>query len=80
MLQHMKTVARNACKCEYPNDRTEDYCGILGENRLMKILNANITSSRQQDCLNHGDSHVFNILVEAKPYINELDKFGPDET
>jgi hypothetical protein len=80
MLHHMKDVARNACKCEYPNDRTEEYCAILGENRLMTILNANITSLGKRDCLIHGDSHVFNILVEAKPSINELDKFGPDGT
>jgi thiamine kinase-like enzyme len=25
----------------------------------------------------HSDSHVFNILVEAKPSIEELEDFGP---
>ena len=78
MLQHMKAVARNACKSEYPNDRTEEYCAMMGENRLMTILNENIASLGRRDCLIHGDSHVFNILVEAKPSINELEKFGPD--
>jgi hypothetical protein len=37
----------------------------------------NLANNRQRDCIIHSDSHVFNILVEAKPSIEELEDFGP---
>jgi thiamine kinase-like enzyme len=43
-------------------------------------MDAQIARYHERDCLIHGDSHVFNILVEAKPSIEELEDFGPNGT
>ena len=71
LLEHMKAVARAASQINHPSDRTEAYCASLGEDVMMKIMDAQIARYHDQDCLIHGDSHVFNILVEAKPSIKE---------
>ena len=61
-----------------PKDRTEAYYQEIGCDKLLKVLQANIDNFHQRDCLIHSDSHVFNILVEAKPSIEALDDFGPN--
>jgi thiamine kinase-like enzyme len=43
-------------------------------------MDAHFAKYHDRDCLIHSDSHVFNILVEAKPSIEELEDFGPDGT
>jgi hypothetical protein len=80
LLEHMKAVARAATQINDPSDRTEAYCASLGEDVMMKIMDAQIARYHERDCLIHGDSHVFNILVEAKPSIEELEDFGPNGT
>jgi len=47
---------------------------------MIKIMDANLANYHQQDCLIHSDSRVFNMLVEAKPSIVELEDFGPNGT
>ena len=42
-----------------------------------KIINAIIANYHKRDCLIHSDAHTFNVLVEAKPSIEELETFGP---
>lgn len=79
-LEHMKAVAKAASRTENPEDRTGAYCASLGEDVIMKIINANIANYHKRDCLIHSDCHVFNTLVEAKPSIEELEAFGPNGT
>lgn len=76
----MKKSAMEASKLDNPNDRTEVYCTSLGEEVMLKIMNASIADYHKRDCLIHADSHVFNTLVEAKPSIEHLERFGPDGT
>ena len=76
LLAHMNDVAREASNSEDPKDRTELYCATLGEEVVMKIINANIANYHQRDCLIHSDCHAFNILVEAKPSIEKLEHYA----
>jgi hypothetical protein len=78
--EHMKDVARAASRTEHPSNRTEAFCASLGEDVTMKIMDAYASKFNQRECLCHTDSHVFNILVEAKPSIEELEDFGPNGT
>ena len=80
LLEHMKSVAREASKSQDPKDRTESYCATLGEGVVMNIINALTANYHQRDCLIHSDCHAFNILVEAKPSIEELEAFGKNGT
>lgn len=76
MFEHMKAVALAAIKD--PSDRTKAYLASLGEEVVAKIMDANYANYHEPDCLIHSDSHAFNILVEAKPSIEQLEDFGPD--
>jgi hypothetical protein len=78
LYEHMKIFARAASQTKDPSDRTAAYCASLGEDVMMKIIDASLANYHQRDCLIHGDSHVFNILVEPKPSIEELEDFGPN--
>jgi hypothetical protein len=80
MFEHMKAVTIAASQIKDPSDRTETYCASLGEDAIVKIMDAHFAKYHDRDCLIHSDSHVFNILVEAKPSIEELEDFGPDGT
>ena len=80
MFKQMFDIGLEACKIENQKDRTGEYCVSLGEEVVMKILNTHVSIYLQPDCLIHGDSHVFNTLVEPKPSIEELEEFGPDGT
>ena len=80
IYEHMKNVAQEASNTSNPKDRTEAYCASMGEDVVMKIIEANIADYHKRDCLIHSDSHAFNTLVEAKPSIEELEKFGPKGT
>jgi len=76
LLEHMKAVSLAAIK--EPKTRTDEYLASLGEDVVTKIMDANYANYHEADCFIHSDSHVFNILVEAKPSIEELEDFGPD--
>ena len=78
LLQFVKSTAGEVCSKETPKDRTEEYCKEVGKEALLKILQANIDNLDQRDCLIHSDAHVFNILVESKPSIAELEQFGQE--
>ena len=71
-------VSQAASKSDNPKDRTEGYCKELGEEKVLKIVNACIEDYHKRDCLIHSDSHAFNTLVEAKPSIELLEEFGPN--
>ena len=53
----MKKSAMEASKLDNPKDRTEAYCTSLGEEVLLKIMNASIADYHKRDCLIHADSH-----------------------
>jgi len=76
----MKKSAMEASKLDNPTDRIEAYCTSLGEEVMLKIMNASIADYHKRDCLIHADSHVFNTLVEAKPSIEHLERFGKEGT
>ena len=69
--------AKNTCEQMTPKDRTEKYMVVLGSDLMQKILQSNLSDYNTRDCLIHSDSHVFNIIVEAKPSVEELQSFGP---
>ena len=78
LLSFVKQSAEAACDKETPKDRTEGYCKFeIGKEKLLQVLQANIDNLDQRDRLIHSDAHVFNILVESKPSIEELEQFGP---
>eukprot|EP00985_Skeletonema_marinoi_P027320 scaffold22244_cov73-Skeletonema_marinoi.AAC.1 len=52
----------------------------MGTDILLKIFDANFADFNKSDCLIHSDSHAFNILVEAKPDEQDLERFAPDGT
>jgi len=66
--------------CENPKDRTEMYCTSLSEDTITNIVNVSLSNYDKSDCLMHGDCHVFNTLVEAKPSVEKLKEFGPNGT
>ena len=43
-------------------------------------MTASIDDFNKQDCLIHADAHVFNTLVEAKPFVDKLEEFGHNGT
>jgi len=78
MFDQMFAYGKESSNPENQNDRTGEYCVSLGEEVVLKVLSASVDKYHQRDCLIHGDSHVFNTLVEPKPSIEELEDFGPD--
>ncbi|KAL9186477.1 hypothetical protein ACHAXT_005715 [Thalassiosira profunda] len=86
LLQMAKGVVEGLCRAEAPKDRTEAYCREVGWATsgagpgLRAVMNANIADYDRKDCLIHGDAHVFNMLVEARPSIEQLEEFGPNGT
>lgn len=80
LLEQMKEYVKEACTTESPINRTEEYCVEAGADALVKVVDGIISNYHQRDCLIHSDSHVFNILVESKPSIQELELFGPNGT
>jgi len=53
----MKKSAMEASKLDNPTDRIEAYCTSLGEEVMLKIMNASIADYHKRDCLIHADSH-----------------------
>jgi len=78
LLENMKTALEMASKPLNPEDRTGAFCVSLGKDGLNKIAEAVIANYHKRDCLVHSDSHVFNVSVEAKPSIDNMESFGPD--
>lgn len=50
----------------------------VGREKFDAMNKARIESEQRSECLLHGDAHVFNCLVEAKPDIKNLDMFGKE--
>ena len=57
-------------------NRTEKLCQGLGKDLLNTIVDNNIESFHERDCLIHNDYHPFNVIVERKPCTSSLEKFG----
>eukprot|EP00984_Skeletonema_dohrnii_P039027 scaffold42952_cov255-Skeletonema_dohrnii-CCMP3373.AAC.1 len=74
----MIAYVKITCEALKPKDRTEKHMVVLGSELMLKITEANLADYNTRDCLVHSDSHVFNIIVEAKPSIEELENFGPN--
>ena len=79
LLAFVKKSTVEAAKKETPDNRTEAYMKEVGLDVIMRLLDDNVQDFEQtRDCLIHNDFHVFNILVEEKPSIEELESFGPN--
>ena len=74
MIDYVKTT----CDLGKPKDRCEKHMVILGKELMLKVVEANVADYHTRDCLIHSDSHAFNIIVEAKPSIEQLENFGPN--
>lgn len=68
---------QDLCATTKPADRVEEYCANVGA-ELEAAYKEMITNYLTKECLMHNDSHVFNILAEAKPSIEQLEEFGPE--
>jgi hypothetical protein len=71
-------TSSSTSKSTSPTNRTERYMAEMGNIMTKLVQNQQFEYSNNRDCLQHGDSHVFNILVEAKPSIEKLEAFGPN--
>ena len=76
-FQNLRSSIEEACMKSEPKNRTEKYCTKMGTDMLLKILDANRNDFKLGLVLSHSDSHMFNILVEAKPDDRDLDLFAP---
>ena len=55
-----------------PNpDKCVEYLSKVGKERLAAMQEAAIALEDKKECTVHADAHVFNMLVEAKPRIDE---------
>ena len=57
-------------------DRPTKLGKSMGKEILDKIISTYRKKLDDRDCIVHGDCHVFNMLVEAKPSIEKLEAFG----
>jgi len=78
LFDQMIAYVKITCEELKPKDRTEKHMVILGSELMLKTVEANLADYSTRDCLIHSDSHAFNIIVEAKPSIEELENFGPN--
>lgn len=78
LFDQMIEYVRKTCEEMKPKDRTETHMVVLGSELMLRTVEANLADYNTRDCLIHSDSHVFNIIVEAKPSIEELETFGPN--
>ncbi|KAL7530920.1 hypothetical protein ACHAXR_009503 [Thalassiosira sp. AJA248-18] len=78
LFDQMVDYVKKTCEEMKPKDRTERHMVILGSEKMLKIAEANLADYNTRDCLIHSDSHVCNIIVEAKPSIEHLENFGPN--
>lgn len=65
---------------ERDNDKAVIYArDVLGPEKMKAIINKfYVVSNKTKDAFVHGDAHVFNMLVERKPDVSQLSKFGPE--
>jgi hypothetical protein len=64
-----------------PNEKSDKGIALIqgmGKRIFHKIVDNMEKRYQERDCLVHGDAHPFNILVEPKPSIEELEKFGKE--
>jgi hypothetical protein len=59
-----------------PKDDFVEYLQHMGRGKFNAINEARIANDKKAECLIHGDAHVFNCLVEAKPDVEKLGNFG----
>lgn len=58
--------------------RTELLCQEIGKEELLRIVDRIADNYHERECLIHGDNQVFNIIVERKPSIASLERFGKE--
>ena len=58
--------------------RVAELAKSYGKDLCDQIIDANRANYDDRDCLVHSDAHAFNILVEAKPDVSTLERFGPN--
>ncbi len=76
MIGYVKITCKD--KEMKPKDRTERQMVIFGWEFMNTIGSGNLADYNTRDYLIHSDAHVFNIIVEGKPSIEELETFGPE--
>eukprot|EP00804_Cyclotella_cryptica_P027295 CCRYP_014385-RA/>CCRYP_014385-RA protein AED:0.39 eAED:-0.67 QI:0/0/0/1/0/0/2/0/468 len=76
IFEQMRSAIVDYCSSRNPQTRTQAYCVSVG-NKVAEVIEEMIRDYHRQDCLIHSDAHAFNILVESKPSVAELEGFGP---
>jgi len=80
LFDQMIAYVKKTCNELKPKDRTERQMVIFGSELMNTIVEGNLADYNTRDCLIHSDAHVFNIIVEGKPSIEELENFGSKGT
>jgi len=57
--------------------RVADLAKSYGQDICDEIIDRNLANYNERNCLVHSDAHAFNILVEKKPDVSSLERFGP---
>lgn len=78
LIDNGMNTAIEKSKKRTSEDCVEEYVQRLGEEYVTKLFQSGVSDYHAKDCLIHGDSHMMNILLEARPSADDLDKFGPD--
>lgn len=73
-----KTIVGQLLSSEESIDACVTYLKEMGQERFDKIMDKLAEEYVNRECITHNDSQCFNLLVEKKPSIEELESFGPN--
>lgn len=76
IFEQMRNAIIDYCSNKNPQNRTQAYCVSVGS-KVSEVIDKMICDYHKRDCLIHSDAHAFNILVESKPSVAQLEVFGP---
>jgi thiamine kinase-like enzyme len=76
MLGGIKSTLTEMASNTEPKNRTETYCSMLGKDVVNKIIDITAADDKKRECFLHRDPHTFNLLVEAKSSVQDLQSFG----
>ena len=76
MLEGIRSVLNEMASNTEPKNRTEAYCSMLGKDVVNRLNDIAAADDKKRECLQHRDPHTFNLLVEARPSVEDLQSFG----
>uniref|UniRef100_A0A7S4JQ96 Aminoglycoside phosphotransferase domain-containing protein n=1 Tax=Odontella aurita TaxID=265563 RepID=A0A7S4JQ96_9STRA len=73
-----QTVFEHLASKNAPADDCIAYLRQIGQEKFFFMMDNLWAKYSARDCINHSDSHVFNVLVESKPPSKSDQQFGDD--